>query len=199
VSTRPGPAEIESAGSVSALFADALEQAERVVARVTPDQFGLPTPCAEWDVQTLLGHLLAVVQRAERAADGRPVAAVPGVVAVDTRRWAAGFAAAASKAGHAWAAAGPAAVPAPWGLLPGPVVLSGFVLEVVAHTADLAVSTGSPEPLDPRLATAALRVAERLAPAALRSGGRAFADPVPAPPGADAYGRLAAFLGRTPR
>jgi hypothetical protein len=41
-------------------------------------------------------------------------------------------------------------------------------------------------------------VAQRLVPASLRGGGGAFADPVPAPPGADAYGRLAAFLGRRP-
>jgi uncharacterized protein (TIGR03086 family) len=190
---------LESAESVSALFAAALEQAERVVAQVGPDQFRLPTPCAEWDVQALLGHLVAIVQRAERAADGRPVTSVPAVVAVDTRgRWAAGFSAAASKSRHAWAVAAPAAVAAPWGLLPGPVALSGFVMELVAHTHDLAVSTGQREPLDQRLATAALRVAERLAPAPLRSGGSPFAAPVPAAADADAYGRLSAFLGRAP-
>ncbi|WP_448616521.1 TIGR03086 family metal-binding protein [Modestobacter sp. URMC 112] len=193
-------AAAESAASMSTLFADALEQAVRVVARVTRDQLTLPTPCAEWDVQALLGHLLAVVQRAERAADGRPVSPVPAVAAVDTRgRWAPGFEAAAGKAGHAWAAAAPAAVPAPWGTLPGLAVLSGFVLELVAHTHDLTVATGYPESLDQRLATGALRVGERLVPASLRSGGRVFADPVEVPPDADAYGRLSAFLGRPAR
>ena len=87
----------------------------------------------------------------------------------------------------------------PWGLLPGPVALSGFVLELVAHSHDLAVATDQREPLDQRLAEAAYRVAERLVPPALRGTGGAFAAPVPAPSGADAYVRLAAFLGRAPR
>ncbi|MGY1644271.1 TIGR03086 family metal-binding protein [Geodermatophilus sp. SYSU D00703] len=191
----PAPAE-----DGAALLDDALAQAERVVSRVRADQFGLPTPCAGWDVQALVGHLLAIVRRAERVAGGRPASAVPAVAAVDPRgRWAASFAAAASKARHAWQAAAPAEVPVPWGVLPGPVGASGFVLELVAHTADLAGSTGYPEPLDDRLATAALRVAERLVPAAHRGSGSAFAAPVRPPSGAGAYARLAAYLGRAPR
>jgi uncharacterized protein (TIGR03086 family) len=151
-------------------------------------------------VQALLGHLLAVVRRAERVAQGRPASPVPDVVAVDTRiRGAAQFAAAAAKTRHAWTAALPDDVRAPWGLLPGRAVLSAFVLELVAHTHDLAVSTDQRQPLDQRLAEAPHRVAERLVPPALRGTGGAFAGPVPAPPGADAYGRLAAFLGRVPR
>jgi uncharacterized protein (TIGR03086 family) len=185
---------------VDALFAGALEQAERVVAAVPRERLGAPTPCPDWDVQALLGHLLAVVRRAEGVAGGRPVPSVPDVVAVDSRgRGPAQFAAAAAKARHAWTAAPPDDVRAPWGLLPGPAVLSGFVLELVAHTHDLAVSTDHRHPLDQRLAEAAHRVAQRLVPPALRGAGGAFADPVPAPSGADAYTRLAAFLGRAPR
>jgi uncharacterized protein (TIGR03086 family) len=196
---RPAAAA-EPAGDVAALLDDALEQAGRVVARVRADQFGLPTPCAEWDVQALVGHLLATVRRAERVAGGRPASSVPAVAAVDPRgRWAATFAAAASKARHAWRAAAPAEVPVPWGVLPGPVGASGFVLELVAHTHDLAVSTGYPEPLDDRLATAALRVAERLIPAGQRGSGAAFADPLRPPSGAGVHADLAAYLGRAPR
>jgi uncharacterized protein (TIGR03086 family) len=181
-----------------ALLDAALEQAERVVARVRADAFGVPTPCAGWDVRALVGHLLATVRRAERVGAGRPAGSVPDVAAVGARS-AATFTAAAAKARHAWRAAAPADVPVPWGLLPGPAGASGFVLELVAHTGDLAVSTGYPEPLDERLATAALRIAERLVPASLRGSGSAFADPVPPPSGADACARLAAYLGRAPR
>jgi uncharacterized protein (TIGR03086 family) len=84
-----------------------------------------------------------------------------------------------------------------WGLLPAPVVLSGFVLEVVAHAHDLAVATGRPSVLDDGLAEPALRIAERLLPPSLRGRGTAFADPLPVP-NADSWTRLAAFLGRTP-
>jgi uncharacterized protein (TIGR03086 family) len=185
--------------AVDELFAAALQQADRVVARVPRDRLDSPTPCAEWDVRALLGHLLAVVRRAERAAQGRPASSVPVVAAVDSRgRAAAQFAAAAARARQAWATAPPADVPVPWGLLPGPAALSGFVLELVAHTHDLAVATDQGDPLDPRLAEAAQRIAERLAPPALRISGGSFADPVPAPANADAYERLAAFLGRAP-
>jgi uncharacterized protein (TIGR03086 family) len=193
------PAPRTGTEDVDALFAEALEQAERVVAAVPRERLGSPTPCPDWDVQALLGHLLAVVRRAERVAQGRPASSVPDVVAVDSRgREAAQFAAAAAKARHAWTAAPPDDVRAPWGLLPGPAVLSGFVLELVAHTHDLAVGTDQPDMLDQRLAGAAHRVAERLVPPGLRGTG-AFADPRPAPSGADAYVRLAAFLGRAPR
>ena len=90
----------------------------------------------------------------------------------------------------------------PWALaqpVPGPAVLSRFVLELVAHTHDLAVSTDKRQPLDQRLAQAAHQVAGGLVPPAPRGTDGSFADPVPAPSGADAYVCLAAFLGRVPR
>jgi uncharacterized protein (TIGR03086 family) len=87
----------------------------------------------------------------------------------------------------------------PWGLLPAPAVLSGFVLEVVTHTHDLAVATAHQRVLDDGLAAPALRIAERLVPGSLRGSGSAFAEPVAAPDDADPWTRLAAFLGRRPR
>jgi uncharacterized protein (TIGR03086 family) len=182
------------------LFPAALAQAVRVVSRVEADQLRRSTPCAEWDVQALLGHLLSVVRRAERLADGRPATSVPDVAAVgSTGRWVGTFQAAASKAEHAWTAGAPAAVRAPWGRLPAPVALSGSVLELVAHTHDLAVATGQAGPLDEELAEAALRIAERLVPDTAREGGIPFAVPVPTAPDADAVTRLAGYLGRRAR
>jgi uncharacterized protein (TIGR03086 family) len=188
---------VEPAADVRALFADALAMAGRVVATVTADDLGRATPCAEWDVRDLLGHLVATVRQADRVGRGARTSAA-GPVRLDRRdRWASTFTAAARKARGAWAdASGPGDVRVPWGLVPAPVALSGFVLEIVAHTHDLAVATGATEPLDDRLGQAALRIAERLVPAGLRSGGSAFADPVAVAATAGAYERLAAFLGR---
>ncbi|RFU21994.1 TIGR03086 family metal-binding protein [Geodermatophilus marinus] len=199
----PGRARVALAArspDAATLFADALAQAERVVADVTADHLPLPTPCADWDVRALLGHLLAAVRRAERVARGRPASSVPAVAVVDPRgRWASTFAASARRAREAWAADGaPVDVPAPWGAVPAPAGLSGFVLEVVAHTHDLAVATSSGRPLDEGLATAALGFAERLVPAELRGESAAFGEPVPVPADAGPYDRLAAFLGRVP-
>lgn len=182
------------------LFGAAVEQAERVVAEVRPDQFSQATPCAGWDVQALLGHLLSGLRRAERIARGRSVSTVPVVTAADTRRrWPARFGAAATTAQRAWQQHTPRAVAVPWGAVPAPVALSGLVLEIVAHTHDLAVATGVQALLDDQLAVAALAIAERLVPDDLRADSDDFARSVPAPPGAAPYARLAAFLGRPVR
>src|ERR671915_530367 len=40
------------------MYARALERTGAVVARVDRDQLGDPTPCTDWDVRTLLNHLI---------------------------------------------------------------------------------------------------------------------------------------------
>ena len=176
----------EAPEAIRDLFAAALSMAAEVIAGVRPEDLGRATPCAGWDVRTVLGHLVSTARQAERVARGAR-ASVPAVVRLERRdRWGATFTAAAGKARTAWAdgaetdGVGPP-VQVPWGLVPAPVALSGFVLELVAHTHDVAVGIGRPEPLDERLGAAALRIAERLLPADLRGDGTAFAGPVPVP------------------
>ena len=84
------------------------------------------------------------------------------------------------------------------GARPGAGRPAGFVLELVAHTHDVAGSIGRTDLLDERLGNAALGLAERFLPPAFRSDGASFAEPVPVPPDADVYARLAGFLGRVP-
>jgi uncharacterized protein (TIGR03086 family) len=191
----------EPADDVRALFADALAMAESVVAAVRPEDLERPTACAEWNVRDVLGHLVATVRQAERVGRGARTSTA-GVARLERRdRWAPTFAAAARMARAAWAdeAGPPADARVPWGLVPTPVALAGFVLEVVAHTHDVAEGIARTELLDERLGDAALGIAERFLPAALRGNGAVFAEPVAVPPTAGAYGRLAAFLGRAPR
>jgi uncharacterized protein (TIGR03086 family) len=179
-----------------ALLATALDTHRRLVQLVRPAQFTLPTPCPGWDVRTLLGHILAVVRRAALAGDGEPAASAD-VVDVRPDTVVRAFDTAAAQARSAWdrPAALTGAVAGPWGRLPAPVALSGFVLELTAHAWDLAAGIGDRRPLDPELATTALGAAVRLVPPELRDG-RAFGPPVAAPSGADAGARLAAYLGR---
>jgi uncharacterized protein (TIGR03086 family) len=191
----------EAPATVGALFADSLATAERVIGVVGPDDLDRPTPCTQWLVRDLLGHLVATARQADKVGRGARVSSA-GIVRLERRdRWAATFAAAARRARVAWAedAARPADVRVPWGLVPRPVALSGFVLELVAHSHDLAVGVGRTDLLDARLGEAALRIAERLVPGDLRADRGAFAAVRPAPSGADAFGRLAAFLGRAER
>src|SRR5947199_8590276 len=52
-------------------FTRAVEQTGEIVAAVTPDQLGEPTPCAEWDVRALLNHTIAGVHMFDDAAQGK--------------------------------------------------------------------------------------------------------------------------------
>ena len=53
-------------------LAAALDQAGSLIAAVQPDQAHLPTPCDEYDVSQLIGHLQAVVRRIGVVLDGKP-------------------------------------------------------------------------------------------------------------------------------
>ena len=46
------------------LYAPALTWTTELINAVRPDQLEDPTPCAEFDVRALLGHLVATVERA---------------------------------------------------------------------------------------------------------------------------------------
>ena len=194
-----GPART-TGEDVRALFAEALAMAERVVADVGPDDLARPTLSACRTVATRWPRRSRTSQPAHGVGRGARTSAADLVRLERRDRWASTFDVAARKARASWAVdASPlSGVRAPWGLVPAPVALSGFVLELVAHTHDLAVAVGRSEPLDEQLGQAALRIAQRLLPAELRTGGEAFAAPVPASATADVFGRLAAFLGRTP-
>lgn len=85
----------------------------------------------------------------------------------------------------------------PWGEVPGRDALSAYVMEIVAHTWDLSEGLGRPLALDPELAEHSLTAARAALPDGPREG-RPFAPAVAAPEGADAYGRMAAWLGRRP-
>src|SRR5436305_10885978 len=50
----------------------ALDEAARLVGGVRPDQMGQPTPCSDWDVRTLIAHLVAGNVRFLDVAEGKP-------------------------------------------------------------------------------------------------------------------------------
>ncbi|MEV0641181.1 TIGR03086 family metal-binding protein [Streptomyces sp. NPDC050619] len=183
------------------LFARATDQAAALIKTVRLEQLAGPTPCTEFDVRTLLSHMAGGTHRVAVVAEGGDALAVrPFVDGVPDDGWPAAYAEAAERALKAWADDDllDAVMRMPFGEKPGRIALSGYVLETVAHTWDLREALGQPAELDPDLAEFALTVGHRLLPDARRDDSVPFGSALPVPEGADAYGQLAAWLGRAP-
>ncbi|MCH5674280.1 TIGR03086 family metal-binding protein [Streptomyces gilvus] len=183
------------------VYARATEQAAALIAAVRADQLDSPTPCAEFDVRTLLSHMVGGTLRIAVVGEGGDGLAVhPFAEGVGDDEWPAAYEEVRVRVLKAWEddARLEAPVRVPWGEVPGRAALSGYVMELVTHTWDLWESLGRPYELDPEPAEFALAVARRVLPDPERDADTPFASVVPAPEGADAYGRLAAWLGREP-
>ncbi|MEU1442788.1 MULTISPECIES: TIGR03086 family metal-binding protein [Streptomyces] len=184
------------------LYTRATEQIAALVATVRPEQLAGPTPCAEFDVRTLLSHIAGGTRRiAVVGAGGDGMAVRPFLDGVEDDRWSAAYDEVRTEVRKSWAddARLDALVTVPWGEAPGRIALSGYVMEAVTHTWDLSESLGRPLVLDPELAEFALGIARRVLPDERRDDEELpFDSAVPAPEGADAYGRLAVYLGRRP-
>jgi uncharacterized protein (TIGR03086 family) len=177
-----------------AQFDRAVAVANDVIAAVKPDQLDHPTPCTDWSVRQLLNHLVggnlmfaSIVTdapRPDRSVDhlgDDPLGAFQDTV-LDLRTL---FSADGVLA---------ATYDTPIGRGPGSQLVTMRVVEMTVHSWDLAKATGQSTDLDPELAEECL-VTLRAATARGRDGGP-FGPERPAPEGASAADRLAAFAGR---
>jgi uncharacterized protein (TIGR03086 family) len=165
----------------------------------TPQLLPLATPCAGWDLRTLLLHVsdslavLADAMRANHIALVPPPAPEPTAgadpVACLRRRARALLEACAAGADERLVAIGDRE------LTTGMVTATGAI-EIAVHGWDISAACGIPRPIPPVLAAALLPLAPLLIPRATRAG--LFADPVPVPESACPGDRLIAFLGRQP-
>jgi len=175
---------------------------ERFVERVRPDQYGLATPCSEWDVRALLNHLLGTFALGEALLGDKPptVDVAPGELpAVDLvgddpfKTYRVGVEALLTSA------AGDALTRThhtPLGEMPG-AVLGGFTtLDILVHGWDLASATGQDPTLDTQLAEQLLGFAHQ----AITEQTRAprIGPELEVAAAAGATDRLVAYLGRTP-
>jgi len=186
--------------NMHAEMTDAADAAARTVEHVAPAQFGGPTPCTEWDVRTLLNHLIvwtsySLAARAEGGSVGqelidRDFAADPG--------FAADYRAQLDRALTAWSD------PATWDRsldvmgspTPSADVAALNIAEMVLHGWDLAAATGQAYTVSEPAAAAALRAV--LANADLFRQYKGFAEPVEVPPTASTLDRVLALSGRDP-
>jgi uncharacterized protein (TIGR03086 family) len=183
------------------LQARAFENARGAVAAVRPEQMTLPTPCTEYDVRALLGHIVAVLHKLAAVGRGEDPSQVPDVhPGIADDGWLAAFDAGAAEVRSVWAddALLEREFRLPWATLPGPMVVSAWAQEVSIHGWDLAVAIGATTDWDPEVGEAMLPFAHSILPADIRGEpiGNSFAAVVEVPESAGVYTRLAGWLGR---
>jgi uncharacterized protein (TIGR03086 family) len=179
-------------------YAHALDEFGRRVEQVRDDQWSDPTPCTQWDVRTLVAHLVdeqrwvpyllgggTVADAGDRFA-GDPLGEDPKAAWRD--------ASAAARA--AFQSEG--ALDNPVGLSSGPTSARDYLWEMTVdatiHAWDLARAIGADEHLDPELVRRVHTEAEKDAGKLAASG--MFAEPVPVATSADLQTQLLGLFGR---
>ena len=178
-----------------AVYRRAADLAVEVVERVQPDQLGDATPCTEWNVRTLINHVVSgnlffVHLATGSTPPGRGIdhlGSKPLSVFRDSV--------------HAVSAAFEAdgfldrVVTAPFGEVPGRQLVEIRRNELTVHGWDLARATGQSTDFDPEVIAACL-ASYTASPLLQDRADAPFEVEEPAPPGATDADRLAAFLGR---
>jgi uncharacterized protein (TIGR03086 family) len=174
----------------------AIAGAERIVAGIRADQWGLPTPCDGVDVRALVNHLVAgnllfaalVVRSEPPARDGDHLGADP----------LGAFRDAAGRLRGALRTPGMAArtYPLPIGQVPGTALARIRITELLGHGWDLARATGQPADFPEDVAERGLTAARDQLRDRPAGPDAPFAPMAAIPDDAPAIDRLAAFLGR---
>lgn len=175
-------------------YAAALDWVAGLITTTEPAMLSRPTPCAEWDVRMLIGHLIGTAQRGRATATGIPAGAPHVVTGVPDDQLGPTYARLAGEIVPAFTGLQEAArVRAPWGEVSAREAVRGFTIETTAHGWDLAVATGRPAEAPPGVAERCLEFAADVVPARLR--GVMYAGPIPGSPESPPTERLARLLG----
>jgi uncharacterized protein (TIGR03086 family) len=171
----------------------------RLVAAVGDGQWHDPTPCTDWDVRTLVNHLvyenlwvpdLLAGKSIEDVGDAYEGDVLGGDPTAAFERSAKEAAAAANEPG-----AMDRPVGVSYGPVPGSVYVGHHFLDALIHGWDLATATGQDNTLDPALVETCWDVAKPEEDG-LRSSGLFGASAIDVPDDADLQTRLLALLGR---
>ncbi|WP_207918451.1 TIGR03086 family metal-binding protein [Saccharopolyspora karakumensis] len=176
-------------------YFDALAWVTALMEATTTAQLTDATPCAEYDVRALAGHLIGTAHRGLGTAEGVSTQAIPHAVTdVPDAQLAAAYAALADRIRAAWKPLrSDDQVRAPWGPCTAHTAARGFTIETVTHGWDLAIATDQPSTKLDHAAERCLPFATDVIPDRLR--GVMYDDPVPGLAAASATERLAHLLG----
>jgi uncharacterized protein (TIGR03086 family) len=188
--------------SMEALDASA-ERMLELVGQVRPEQWSEPTPCAEWDVRTLVGHLIATRQGYSALLDG---ASAADLLSFITRQGEAagtdpvatlGNAVTSVRAGFAEPGALERTVHHTVGDIAGNQLLGLLVMDSVIHSWDLATAIGVDAGLDEQLVDQVYGIlAPRAEGGSLYARGSFTTPARPLPGGATPLERLLHIVGR---
>ncbi len=183
----------------------ALVLAGEAVAAVRPADLARPTPCGDWTLGDLLGHMIGRNHAMASAALGagpdlalwadRPCGDDPaGALAESAAVLEAALDEAAADGRPFW-------LPEirDGGPFPAELALSFHFLDTVAHAWDVSASLGRPQPCPPELAGLLLTVAARVPHGPeFRGPGRQFGERLAHPDDAPPFEHALALLGRDP-
>jgi uncharacterized protein (TIGR03086 family) len=174
-----------------------LDKTAGIVAGVADDQLGDPTPCPEFTVGRLRGHIVGWSQMfAAAAAEQQPPRDPEAYDGTDP---AADFRAAADQAVAGFdRLADDAPVSLMSGSTPASAVVDMMTGEYLAHGWDLAVATGQQVPYSSQDADAAMAMTALLAPE-YRGQGMPFGEIVPTADDASPLEKFLGFSGRDPQ
>lgn len=181
------------------LLTGVLSKTGDLIEGVDADQLGLTTPCDDYDVETLINHIVGWLLLFEANCHGRTYDGDAANHRCGTDP-AAEFRAAAAGIVAGWEKYGFEREVAVTGdnKLPAESVFNMTVMEYLTHGWDLAVATAQPIPFTDQEAAETLTRAEATLPPEYRGEHMPFGEIVPTSQCASAVDRLVAFLGREP-
>lgn len=151
-------------------YFDALDWAGELMRSARPWQLDAPTPCADFDVRRLMGHLIGTAYRGLGTAQRVSTRDIPHVITdVPDDELATTYTTLATSIHRAWSQLTAAdQVTAPWGPCTALEAARGFTVETVTHGWDLAVATGQPCEAPAGIADRCLTYAASVIPDRLR-------------------------------
>jgi uncharacterized protein (TIGR03086 family) len=192
--------QIDSVSSVLDISRGALAATLEAVAQVTPDDLHRPTPCARWDVESLLRHMTGQHRGFATSARGVRPQRQDFAPALDADPIA-GYRAASEQVEQAFA--GVTSGDVLWlpelseeRAFPAPLAVGFHTIDYVIHAWDVARSVGYHLAVPDSVVEPALNLARSLP--APRGPGGPFLTEIEISPGMDPLDQLLAWSGRNP-